>query len=72
MHKQTNDRLQGTLDPPVIKTFASRGGMHGYGITLHFEQVSEDAPRLEEASFYPGLHRMAQSGRLGSEGGLRE
>jgi transcriptional regulator len=46
--------------------------MHGYGITLHIEQVSEDILRLEEGSLYPALHRMAQSGWLRSEWGVSE
>ena len=58
MPKHTNDRLQGTLDLLVLKTLASRGPMHGYGITLHIEQVSEEILRLEEGSLYPALHRM--------------
>jgi DNA-binding PadR family transcriptional regulator len=41
--------------------------MHGYGITLHIEQVSEEILRLEEGSLYPALHRMTQSGWLRAE-----
>jgi transcriptional regulator len=41
--------------------------MHGYGITLHVEQVSNEILRLEEGSLYPALHRMTQSGWLRSE-----
>jgi PadR family transcriptional regulator PadR len=72
MRKHTNDRLQGTLDLLVLKTLASRGPMHGYGITVHIEQVSEDILRLEEGSLYPALHRMTQSGWLYSEWGTSE
>ena len=72
MRKHTNDRLQGTLDLLVLKTLASRGRMHGYGITLHIEQVSEEILRLEEGSLYPALHRMTQSGWLRSEWGVSE
>jgi transcriptional regulator len=72
MPKHTNDRLQGTLDLLVLKTLASRGPMHGYGITLHIEQVSEDILRLEEGSLYPALHRMTQAGWLHSEWGVSE
>jgi PadR family transcriptional regulator, regulatory protein PadR len=72
MPKHNNDRLQGTLDLLILKTLASRGKMHGYGITLHIEQVSEDILRLEEGSLYPALHRMTQSGWLRSEWGLSE
>lgn len=72
MRKHTNDRLQGTLDLLVLKTLASRGRMHGYGITLHIELISEEVLRLEEGSLYPALHRMTQSGWLRSEWGVSE
>src|SRR5262252_7837867 len=72
MRKHTNDRLQGTLDLLVLKTLASRGSMHGYGITVHIEQVSEEILRLEEGSLYPALHRMTQEGLLRSEWGVSE
>ena len=72
MRRHTNDRLQGTLDLLVLKTLASRGPMHGYGITLHIEQVSEEILRLEEGSLYPALHRMTQSGWLRPEWGVSE
>lgn len=72
MPKHTNDRLQGTLDLLVLKTLASRGKMHGYGITLHVESVSKDVLRLEEGSLYPALHRMTQAGWLRAEWGASE
>ena len=72
MPKHSNDRLQGTLDLLVLKTLASRGRMHGYGITLHVQQVSDAALRLEEGSLYPALHRMTQAGWLRSEWGVSE
>lgn len=72
MPKHNNDRLQGTVDLLILKTLASRGRMHGYGITLHIEQVSEEILRLEEGSLYPALHRMTQSGWLRAEWGVSE
>ena len=72
MPKHTNDRLQGTLDLLILKTLSSRGPMHGYGITLHIEQISKDVLRLEEGSLYPALHRMTQSGWLRSEWGASQ
>src|SRR6267143_1949037 len=48
--KHSNDRLQGTLDLLVLKTLASRGPMHGYGITQHIERLSNETLRLEEGS----------------------
>jgi PadR family transcriptional regulator PadR len=72
MRKHTNDRLQGTLDLLVLKTLSSQGRMHGYGITLRIEQISENMLRLEEGSLYPALHRMTQSGWLRAEWGASE
>ena len=70
--KHTNDRLQGTLDLLVLKTLAARGPMHGYAITLHVEQISENFLRLEEGSLYPALHRMTQAGWLRAEWGASD
>ncbi len=70
--KHKNDRLQGTLDLLVLRTLSSRGRMHGYGITLHIEQISQDALHLEEGSLYPALHRMTQSGWLRDDWGASE
>ncbi|HVE16085.1 MAG TPA: PadR family transcriptional regulator [Chthoniobacterales bacterium] len=72
MPKHKNDRLQGTLDLLVLRTLATRGKMHGYGITLHIEQVSKDVLRLEEGSLYPALHRMTQEGWLRAEWGASD
>jgi len=72
MSKHKNDRLQGTLDLLILRTLASRGTMHGYGITLHIEKVSEEALRLEEGSLYPALHRMTQEGWLRAEWGASD
>jgi PadR family transcriptional regulator len=70
--KHSNDRLQGTLDLLVLKTLASRGPMHGYGVTLHIGRLSNDVLRLEEGSLYPALHRLTQTGLLRSEWGASE
>ena len=51
------DVLQGTLDLLILKTLA-RGPLHGYGIAVHIERVSEDVLRVEEGSLYPALHRL--------------
>jgi PadR family transcriptional regulator PadR len=72
MKKHPNDRLQGTLDLLVLKTLASCGPMHGYGITLDIEKISADVLRVEEGSLYPALHRMAQSGWISAEWGASE
>ena len=72
MRTHANDRLKGTLDLLVLKILASHGRMHGYGITLRIEQISESTLHLEEGSLYPALHRMAQAGCLKPEWGASE
>jgi len=64
--------LQGTLDLLVLKTLSQRGAMHGYGIVVHVQQVSDELLKVEEGSLYPALHRMEQNGWIGSEWGLTE
>jgi PadR family transcriptional regulator len=71
MGKTNNDVLQGTLDLLILKTLA-RGPMHGYGIAVHIQAVSEDVLRVEEGSLYPALHRIEQTGWIGSEWGASE
>jgi transcriptional regulator len=72
MPKHSNDRLQGTLDLVVLKTLDVRGPMHGYAMTLHIGQISEQVLRLQEGSLYPALHRMTQSGWLRARWGASE
>lgn len=64
--------LQGTLDLLVLKTLAQTGELHGYGIVLHIQRVSEELLSVEEGSLYPALHRMEQSGWISSEWALTE
>jgi PadR family transcriptional regulator, regulatory protein PadR len=59
--------LQGTLDLLVLKTLSQTGSLHGYGIVLHIQRVSDELLHVEEGSLYPALHRMEQSGWVHSE-----
>ncbi len=69
--KRKSDVLQGTLELLVLKTLTHRP-MHGWGITLHIQQVSRDVLRVEEGSLYPALHRMEQQGWIRSEWKISE
>lgn len=64
--------LQGSLDLLVLKTLSQRGKLHGYGIVLHIQRASDELLQVEEGSIYPALHRMEQSGWIGSEWTLTE
>ena len=71
MVKKKYDALQGTLALLVLKSL-DQGPMHGWGITLHIESISNQVLRVEEGSLYPALHRMEQEGWIASEWGLSE
>jgi len=64
---RANDALQGTLDLLVLKTLAQLGTMHGFGIALHIQNVSNELLRVEEGSLYPALHRIQQAGWIASD-----
>ena len=63
MGKGKNDILQGTLALLVLKTL-QQGPMHGWGITLHIQQISNEVLRVEEGSLYPALHRLEVEGLI--------
>ena len=69
--KARADQLFGTLDLLVLKTL-EQGPMHGWGITLHLEEISDALLRVEEGSLYPALHRMEQEGWISAEWGVSE
>jgi transcriptional regulator len=69
--KGKNDLLQGTLGLLVLKTL-QLGRMHGYGITVHIQRISNEVLRIEEGSLYPALHRMEQDGWIRAEWGVSE
>jgi transcriptional regulator len=69
--KSRTDVLQGTLDMLVLRTLA-RDAMHGYGIAVRIQQVSDEALRVEEGSLYPALHRLEQTGWIRSTWGTSE
>ena len=60
------------MDLLVLKTLAQMGSLHGYGIVLHIQRVSDELLHVEEGSLYPALHRMEESGWINSEWALTE
>ena len=64
--------LQGTLDLLVLKTLETMGPMHGFGIALRMQQVSEDVLRLNQGTLYPALLRLEQRGWINSKWGISD
>ena len=66
-----SDLLQGTLDLLVLKTL-QRGPMHGWGISLRIQEVSQEVLQVNQGSLYPALHRLEQQGLIESQWGASD
>ena len=64
-----SDILQGTLDVIVLKTLETLGPLHGYGISVRIQQVSDNGLQLNQGTLYPALLRLEQKGWIASEWG---
>ena len=64
--------LQGTLDLLVLKTLDTIGPMHGFGIAMRIQQVSEDLLQLNQGTLYPALLRLEQRGWINSKWGISD
>lgn len=58
--------LQGTLELLVLK-IVSLEPMHGWGITLRIEQMSQRVLQVNQGSLYPALERLTTRGWMRSE-----
>jgi PadR family transcriptional regulator PadR len=56
----------------VLKTLDSLGPIHGFGIAMRIQQVSEDPLQLNQATLYPALLRLEQRGWSASQWGVLE
>ena len=65
------DLLPGTLDLLVLKA-ASLGPLHGYGILLRIQQISQRLLQIEQGSLYPALYRLEHAGLIHSEWGVSD
>jgi PadR family transcriptional regulator PadR len=66
------DLLQGTLDLLVLKTLQVGEPMHGWGVAVRIQQLSEEVLQLNQGSLYPALHRLESRGWIRSEWGTSE
>jgi transcriptional regulator len=66
MTQKSGDMVQGTLEMLILKTLALEP-MHGYGVALRIEQVSQGVFRVNPGSLLPALARMERGGRVKSE-----
>ncbi len=69
--QSTPDLLQGTLDLLILKA-VSLGPLHGYGVLLRIQQISQERLRIQQGSLYPALYRLEHQGLITSEWGESE
>jgi transcriptional regulator len=62
------DLLQGTLDLLILKA-VSLGPLHGYGVLLRIQQISNHRLEIQQGSLYPALYRLEHQGWIASEWG---
>ena len=58
--------VQGTLEMLILKTLALEP-MHGYGIALRIEQISDGVFRVNPGTLLPALSRMERAGHVKTE-----
>lgn len=63
--------LPGTLDLLILRAVAL-GKLHGYGVLLRIQQISNGALLVEQGTLYPALYRLEQQGLLQTEWGTSE
>lgn len=64
--RRSGDLVQGTLEMLILKTLALQP-MHGYGVALRIEQMSNGVFRVNPGSLLPALSRMERAGRIKAE-----
>jgi PadR family transcriptional regulator PadR len=67
----TTELLQGTLDLLILKA-VSLGSLHGYGVLLRIQQMSQGKLQIQQGSLYPALYRLEHQGLIASEWGESE
>jgi PadR family transcriptional regulator, regulatory protein PadR len=66
------DVWQGTLGLMILKTLASMGPLHGYGLARRIEQVSGDRLSVNYGTIYPALLKLEQEGAVSAAWGASE
>src|SRR5687767_3504022 len=67
----TAELLPGTLDLLILKA-VSLGSLHGYGVLLRIQQISQGAFQIEQGALYPALYRLEHQGLLATEWGTSD
>jgi PadR family transcriptional regulator PadR len=63
MVDKPSDLVQGTLDMLILKTLALEP-MHGYGIAIRLEQMSQGVFRVNAGSLFVAFQRLERAGLI--------
>jgi len=66
MTGKQGDLVPGTLEMLVLKTLALQP-MHGFGISMRIEQMSDRIIHVIPGSLFPALNRLEREGRIKGE-----
>jgi transcriptional regulator len=66
MTDKPTDLVQGTLDMLILKTLALEP-MHGYGVSVRIEQMSNGIFRVNAGSLFVAFERLQRAGMIKSE-----
>lgn len=66
MLDKPSELVQGTLDMLILKTLDLEP-MHGYGISVRIEQMSQSVFRVNAGSLFVALQRLQRAGLIKSE-----
>jgi PadR family transcriptional regulator PadR len=69
--EKNTELLPGTLDLLILKA-VPLGPLHGYGVLLRIEQITNEALLVPQGSLYPALYRLETQGLISAEWGESE
>jgi PadR family transcriptional regulator, regulatory protein PadR len=69
---EKSDVWQGTLALMILRTLASLGAQHGYGIARRIEQTSGGELELNYGTLYPALLKLEQEGAVATTWGVSD
>jgi transcriptional regulator len=64
--------LQGSLALMILKTLATMGPQHGYGLARRIEQISGGRLTVNYGTIYPALLKLEQEGAVSTSWGQSE
>lgn len=67
-----NEVWLGTLSLMVLRTLATMGPQHGYGLARRIEQTSGNRLSVNYGTLYPALLKLEQDGSIRSEWGISD